>query len=72
MPGDYRACLGSIDGGLCRVEDAVAFQCGDLHNRTAQTLGQGGDIDLVAVFADDVHHVDGHHHGDAQLHQLGG
>ncbi len=29
-------------------------------------------VDLVAVLADDVHHVDGDDHGDAQLGQLGG
>ena len=30
------------------------------------------DVDLVAVLAYHVHHVDGNDHGDAQLDQLGG
>ena len=30
------------------------------------------DVDLVAVLLDDVHHVDGHDHRDAELGQLRG
>ena len=35
-------------------------------------LRQLVDVDLVAVLADDIHHVDGDDHGDAQLGQLSG
>ena len=43
-----------------------------LHHRTAQGLGKGGDVDVVALFLVEVLLVQGHHHGDAQLQQLGG
>ncbi len=36
------------------------------------STGQLRDVDLIAVLADHVHHVDGDHHGDAQLGQLRG
>ena len=50
----------------------VALQRGDLHDLAAQLTGQLRDVDLVAVLADDVHHVDGDDHGDAQLGELRG
>ena len=59
-------------GGLCRLHDAVALQRRDLHDLAAELAAQLCDVDLVAVLADDVHHVDGDDHGDAKLGQLGG
>ena len=64
--------LGGLDGRLGRFHDALALQRGDLHDLAAQLTGQLSDVDLVAVLADDVHHVDGDDHRDAQLEQLSG
>ena len=57
---------------LGSLVNAGAFQCGDLNNLAAQFLCQLVDADLVAVLADNVHHVDGYHYRNAQLHQLCG
>ena len=32
--------LGGLDGGLCRLHDAVALQGGDLHDLAAELPGQ--------------------------------
>ena len=64
------AALGGLDGGLRRLHDAVALERGDLNDLAAQLAGELGDVDLVAVLADHVHHVDGDDHGDAQLGEL--
>ena len=61
-----------LDGSLGSFLNAGAPQSGDLHNLTAQLTAQLGHIDLVACLLDQIHHVDGHHNGDAQLGQLGG
>ena len=45
---------------------------GGLHHRAAQLTGQLLGVDLVAVLADHVHHVDGDDHRDTQLGKLGG
>ena len=48
------------------------FRRGDLDDLAAELTAQLRDVDLVAVLADNVHHVDGDDHGDAKLGQLGG
>ena len=70
--GDGLAVLGSLHGGLGGLHDAGTLQGGDLHHRAAQLTGQLLGVDLVAVLADHIHHVDGDDHGDAQLGKLGG
>ena len=63
---------GSLHSGLRRLHHTVALQGGDLHHLAAQLAAQLLHVDLVAVLANHVHHVDGDHNGDAQLRQLGG
>ena len=70
--GHGSAGFGGLNGGIRRRLHAVAFQGGNLHHRAAQRLGKLFRIDSVLVFPDHIHHVDGHHHGDAQLGELGG
>src|SRR5699024_8136123 len=43
-----------------------------LHGLAAHGGAQPAQVDLVPVLAHQVHHVDVHHHRDAQLDQLGG
>ena len=66
------ALLGGGDGHLSGLLAALVLQGGDLDGLAAQLLGQLVQVDLVAVLADEVDHIDGHDHGDAQLDQLGG
>ena len=66
------AVLCRIHRGFCRFHDAGAFQRGDLNHFAAEFARQLGGVDLVAVFGNNVHHVDGDDHRDAQLGQLGG
>ena len=69
------ACLALLGGGngqLGGLLAALVLQGGDLDGLAAQFLGQLVQVDLVAVLADEVDHVDGHDHGDAQLNKLGG
>ena len=70
--GDGLAVLGSLHGGLGGLHDTGALQGGDLHHLAAQLTGQLLGVDLVAVLADHIHHVDGDDHRDAQLGKLGG
>ena len=70
--GNGLAVLCGVDRSLGSSHNAVALQGGDLDDLAAQSLRQLVDIDLVAVLADDIHHVDGNDHGDAQLGQLSG
>ena len=69
---DGLAALRGFDGGLGGFLDAVALQRGDLHDRAAELTGQLRNVDLVAILADDVHHVHRQHHGDAELGELRG
>ena len=70
--GDGLGGLGRGHSRLRRFHDALALQGGDLHDLAAQLAAQLLHVDLVAVLADNVHHVDGDDNGDAQLGQLGG
>ena len=65
-------CLCSCNCLVCSFLNSFALQSGDLNDLAPQRLGQLVDIDLVAVLADDIHHIDGDDHGDAQLGQLSG
>ena len=70
--GDGLAVLRGVDGSLGSGHNTVALQSGDLNDLAAQRLRQLVDIDLVAVLADNIHHVDGDDHRDTQLGQLSG
>ena len=70
--GDGLGGLGRSHSRLRRFHDALALQGGDLHDLAAQLAAQLLHVDLVAVLADNVHHVDGDDNGDAQLGQLSG
>ena len=61
-----------VYGGFQQLVHAAALERRRLHHGAAQPGRQLGHVDLVAVLADDIHHVDGDDHGDAQLGQLGG
>ena len=69
---DGLGALGGADGNLGSVHDAVALECGDLDDLAANLTGELLDVDLITVLADDIHHVDGDDHGDAELSELGG
>ena len=66
------ALLGSGNGQFGGLVAALVLQGGDLDGLAAQLVGQLLQVDLVPVLADEVDHVDGHDHGDAQLNKLGG
>ena len=64
--------LGHLGSQLRSLHAALALQGADLHHLAAQGVAQFLSVDLVSVPADQVHHVDGHHHRQPQLDQLGG
>ena len=66
------ASLCSSHSSLCGSLGAFALQCADLNSLTAQLGAQLLQVDLIAVLADEVDHVDRHDHGDAQLDELSG
>ena len=73
--GVHRHGLGTtsgLDGNLGSLLNTGALQSGDLNHLAAKLTVELLNVDLVSVLFDQVHHVDGHHHGDAQLRQLGG
>ena len=67
---DGLGALGSLDGGLSRFHDARALQGGDLNDLAAKLTAELCGVDLVAVLADNVHHVDGDDNRNAELGQL--
>ena len=70
--GDGLGVAGSLHSSLCGGHDAVTLQGGDLHHLAAQLAAELSHVDLVAVLADHVHHIDGDDNGDTQLGQLSG
>ena len=64
--------LGGLDGSLGGFHDTGALQGRDLDDLAAKLTGQLCGVDLIAVLADDVHHVDGDDDRDAQLGELRG
>ena len=66
------ACLCSRHSSLCSSLGTFALQSADLNSLTAQLGAQLLQVDLIAVLADEVDHVDSHDHGDAQLDELSG
>ena len=72
VAGSNDALMGGFDGDLGGFQDAVTLESGDLHHRATQDLTELFGVNVFSVLADQVHHIDGHHHGDTQLHHLGG
>ena len=60
------------DRGFGGLLHALALERGDLHHGRPEPAGKFREIDLIAVLAHDVHHVDGDHHRDPEFGQLGG
>ena len=65
-----RLLLGRIDGRLDKFVHALALERGRLDHRAAQALRELRHIDLVAVFAHEIHHVERHDHRKAQVEDL--
>ena len=63
-------CLRSLNGGIHYVFHAAATKRRSRNDRTAELPGQTVDIDLVPVFLDQVHHVQGQNHRHAQVQDL--
>ena len=72
VAGKGLAALGGLNGRDGGLLDAGFLQSGALHDTATQSPRQLVNTDGVLVLAHYVHHVDGHHHGDADLGQLGG
>ena len=66
------ATFGQGDGLLGGLLDARSLQGGDGHDLAVECLREGGEVHHVAVLLEDVHHVDGDEHGDAELDELRG
>ena len=64
--------LSGVDGSLCSLHDTCSLQSGDLNYLAAELTGKLGDVDLIAVLLDDVHHVDGDNNRNTELGKLGG
>ncbi len=63
--------LRGVDHSLGGLFDAGTLQGGDLHDLAAEFLFQLLRVDLIAVLAHDVHHVQRDHDRDAELDELG-
>ena len=66
------AALCRLDGGLGGLQNAGPLQCRDLHDLAAELPRELRGLEMVAVFPDDVHHVDGHDDRNAKLGELCG
>ena len=69
---DLFFALGQCQRSLGGLHAALAFQGAHFHHRAAQALAELGKVQLVAVFAHQIHHVDSHQNGNAKLDQLRG
>ena len=68
---DGLGALGSLDGSFGSFHNARALQSGDLNDLAAKLTAELCGVDLVAVLADNVHHVDGDDDRNSELGQLG-
>ena len=78
----HRAGEGMLRNGLCPFRGgdgrlrggfgSLALQRRDFHDPAAELTAELFDIDAVALPTDQVHHVQGNHHRNADLHQLCG
>ncbi len=57
LRGGHLVALSSVDGSLHHVLHAAALQRRGRNDGAAQLLGKTGNVDLVAVFLHQVHHV---------------
>ena len=62
--------LGQCHGLLGRFHAALTLQCTHFHYLTAKCAPQLDDVDDIAVFLNQIHHVYRHHHRYAQLNEL--
>ena len=69
---DRLCVLCRVDGGLGRIHDAGALERRDLNDLAAELAGELRRVDLIAVLAHHVHHVDGDDNRDAELGELRG
>ena len=70
----HRVAL-ALARGICLVHkllDPLAFQGGDLHHRDGELVFERLRAHLVARLFHRVHHVERHHHGHLDLHELRG
>ena len=66
------AGLRRLDGGFHELGHAVPLERRRLDDGAAQLLRQAGHVDLVAALLHEVHHVERHHDGHAQIEDLRG
>ena len=66
----HLALLGVAEHGQSAFLAAYVFLSADAHDFAAEAAAQFFQIIFVPSFADEVHHVDSHHHGNAQFRQL--
>ena len=62
--------LGVLEDRFGAFLAAYVLLSADADDLAAQTLSKSFQIELVAPFVDEVHHVDGHHHRHAKLSKL--
>ena len=72
LRGGNLVALRSVDGGLHDVFHAATLQGRRGDDGAAELFGQAGDVDLVAVFLHQVHHVQRDDNRHAQVHDLAG
>ena len=59
-----------IYGFLRCLKSTLTFQCADLNDLTSKCLRQFLNVDLITVFANDIHHVDCDYNRDTKLQEL--
>ena len=70
--GQLSLFLGSLGNGeLCGLSRVVGVQGTDLDRLAAKLLSELCRVDPVTVLADQIHHVEGDDHRNADLHELG-
>ena len=60
------------DSFFCCFLDSGTFQCGNLNYLTADLFAQFVNIDLIAGFFNDIHHVNRHDHRNTEFQNLCG
>ncbi len=60
----------SINSRLCRFHYAGALECGDFNDLTSKAARKLGSINLIAVFADYIHHVYSDHDRNTKFGKL--
>ena len=71
-PFPFRAGLCSLDDCLCDRADSVRLQGAHFQNSAAKLFFQLPAVNHIPVLADDIHHIDGDHSGNAEFQKLCG